>query len=296
MTTKKNHEINYKKPVIIGEIGCNHMGDMEIAKEMITTAKIFCKADGVKFQKRTPKELLTPEEYHQPHPVPFHSYGNTYGEHREKLEFSKVQHKTLQRFCTQLGIDYSASVWDIMAAREITELNPGTIKIPSACNLKFDMLGYLCDNFGGEIHLSFGMTTRAEEKRIIKFFQSKKRNKDLVVYACTSGYPVPFKDLALLEIKRLRENYGTIVKDIGFSGHHNGIAMDVAAYTLGARYVERHFTLNRTWKGTDHAASLEPDGLRRVARDLRAAHEALRYKEQEILDIEAEQRKKLKRY
>ena len=105
---------------------------------------------------------------------------------------------------------------------------------------------------------------------------------------------MPFEDIALLEITRLRESYGEIVKEIGFSGHHLGIAIDVSAYTLGAPIVERHFTLDRTWKGTDHAASLEPEGVRRLKRDLVAVHTALTYKSTEILDIEAVQREKLK--
>lgn len=156
------------------------------------------------------------------------------------------------------------------------------------------MIGWICDNFGGEIHVSLGMTTRREEEELIKFLEDKGRIKDTVIYACTSGYPVPMEDLSLLEIKRLKETYGKLVKEIGFSGHHNGIAMDIAAYTLGASVIERHFTLNRTWKGTDHAASLEPDGLRKLARDLRNAHKALTYKKEEILDIEKAQREKLK--
>jgi N-acetylneuraminate synthase len=116
-----------------------------------------------------------------------------------------------------------------------------------------------------------------------------------VIYSCTSGYPVDFEDVCLLEITRLREKFGDIVKHIGFSGHHNGIAIDNAAYTLGATHMERHFTLNRTWKGTDHAASLEQDGMRRLVRDLNACHTALTYKSKEILDVEDVQRKKLKR-
>jgi N-acetylneuraminate synthase len=98
----------------------------------------------------------------------------------------------------------------------------------------------------------------------------------------------------LLEIKRLKENYGYIVKEIGFSGHHLGIAVDIAAYALGATWIERHFTLDRTWKGTDHAASLEPDGLRRLVRDLKATEKALAYKQQDLLEIEKVQRDKLK--
>ena len=117
----------------------------------------------------------------------------------------------------------------------------------------------------------------------------------MILYACTSGYPVPAKDVCLMEIQRLRQTYGNKVKGIGFSGHHLGIAIDVAALTLGASYFERHFTLDRTWKGTDHAASLEPDGLRKLARDLRTVNTALNFKRTEILEIEKEQRRKLKR-
>ena len=105
---------------------------------------------------------------------------------------------------------------------------------------------------------------------------------------------MPFSDVCLLEVKRIKEAYGDIVKKIGFSGHHLGIAVDVAAYTLGAEVIERHYTLDRTWKGTDHAASLEPDGVRKLVRNLNAVHEALTYKDQEILPIEAVQREKLK--
>jgi N-acetylneuraminate synthase len=105
---------------------------------------------------------------------------------------------------------------------------------------------------------------------------------------------VPAKDVSLLEIKWLYDNYEHRVNEIGFSGHHLGIAIDIAAYTLGARWIERHFTKDRTWKGTDHAASLEPGGLQKLVRDLNAAYEALRYKEEDILPIEYEQRNKLK--
>lgn len=214
-----------KEPKIIAEIGCNHKGEMKIAKELIFTAATFCKADAVKFQKRCPRELLSPEEYNAPHPNPANSYGDTYG---------------------------------------------------------------------GEIHLSFGMTTKEEEEQIVSFFEQKGRAKDLVVYSCTSGYPVPFEDICLLEIRRLIETFGKRVKSVGFSGHHLGIAADVAAVTLGAEYIERHYTLDRTWKGTDHAASLEPDGVRKLARNCRQVYKALTYKKVDILDIEAVQRKKLK--
>lgn len=284
----------YKKPFIIAEAGCNHMGQIEVAHEMINIAAIFCKANAIKFQKRSPKELLTHEQYTAPHPNPSNSFGSTYGEHREFLEFTIEQHAQLKKWCEEAGIIYSTSVWDMTSAKGITSLNPTFIKIPSACNTHFEMLNWLCEHFAGEIQLSFGMTSREEEEQIVQLFEEKKRAKDLVIFSCTSGYPVPFKDVCLLEITRMKKAYERRVKAIGFSGHHLGIAIDDAAYTLGAQYIERHFTLDRTWKGTDHAASLEPDGIRRVVRNLNALYEALNEKSQEILPIEQEQRDKLK--
>lgn len=270
------------------------MGRMEIAKDLIETAAHFCKADSIKFQKRCPKELLTLEQYNAPHPNPANSYGATYGEHREFLEFDVKQHAQLKKWCEDAGIIYSTSVWDLTSAKEISCLHPKFIKIPSACNTHYEMLQWLCDNYKGEIQLSFGMTTKDEEEKIVQLFEKNGRAKDLVLYNCISGYPVPFKDVCLLEIIGMRERYEGRVKAIGFSGHHLGIAVDVAAYTLGAEYIERHYTLDRTWKGTDHAASLEPDGIRKLVRNLEAVYESLTYKKEEILPIEQIQRDKLK--
>ncbi|WP_422613561.1 N-acetylneuraminate synthase family protein [Aestuariivivens sediminicola] len=286
---------NMKRPKIIAEIGANHKGQMEIAKELIQTAAIFCKVDVAKFQKRSNKELLTEDEYVAPHPNPLNSYGNTYGAHREFLEFDLEQHKQLKKWCEELNVIYSTSVWDITSAKEIMFINPKLIKVPSACNLNKPLLEYLANNFEGDIHLSLGMTTHEEEEKIVTFFEKKQRAKDLVIYSCTSGYPVPFEDISLLEIKRLKEKFMYRVKSIGFSGHHLGIAVDAAAVALGAEWIERHFTLDRTWKGTDHAASLEPDGLRKLARDANAVHRSMNFKKQEILDIENVQRNKLKK-
>jgi len=280
---------------IIAEIGCNHKGDINIAKDMIETAANYCKVDIIKFQKRCNKELLTHEEYNAQHPTPYNSYGNTYGEHREFLEFSLKQHIQLKQWCEEFGIDYSTSVWDLTSAKEICTIKPRMIKIPSACNLNKGLLNYLCDHFEGEIHVSFGMTTKEEEEQIILFFENKKRNKDLVIYSCTSGYPVAFEDICLLEIIRFKEMYGHRVKSVGFSGHHLGIAIDAAVVALGAEFIERHYTLDRTWKGTDHAASLEPDGLRRLVRDCRAVCLSLKNKKEDILEVEKIQRNKLKK-
>lgn len=284
----------YTKPYIIAEIGCNHKGDMQIAKELIQMAKIFCNVDAVKFQKRHNIELLTDAQYNSPHPNPSNSYGNTYGAHREYLEFDVTQHQELKTFCEDIGIDYSTSVWDLTSAKEIASLQPKFIKIPSACNNNLTMLEWLCTHYEGELHISTGMTTKAEIEDLVQLFKTHNRNKDLVLYNCTSGYPVPFEDVCLLDINLLIDKYGNDVKHIGFSGHHLGISVDVAAYTLGAPIIERHYTLDRTWKGTDHAASLEPMGLRKLSRDLNAVHKALTFKPQDILPIEQVQRDKLK--
>ena len=246
-------------------------------------------------QKRTPRELLTPEQYDAPHPNPMHAYGATYGGHREFLEFSLEQHADLKKYAESLNVVYSTSVWDMTSAREIVELGPEFIKVPSACNNHVRMMELLRDAYDGDVHVSTGMTTPAEIEGVVALFETTNNAKDrLVIYSCTSGYPVPFGDVCLLEIARLREKYSDRVKHIGFSGHHLGIAIDVAAYTLGAVWIERHFTKDRTWKGTDHAASLEPQGLQRLCRDLSATYTALNYKEKDILDIEAVQRNKLK--
>ena len=282
---------SYKKPFIIAEIGCNHKGDLELAKKMIQIAKNDCEVDCVKFQKRNNKELLSHEDFNKPHPNPANSYGATYGEHREFLEFSIDDHMKLYDHCNSLNVIYSTSVWDLTSAKEVTEINPKLIKIPSACNNNLEMLSWLSDNYDGEIHISTGMSTESEIKNAVSIFSDKN---NVILYNCVSGYPVPFSDLNLLEINRLYERYKDAVKGIGFSGHHLGIAIDIAAFALGACYIERHFTLDRTWKGTDHSASLEPQGMKKLVRDLNATYDSLKLKECEILPIEKEQREKLK--
>ena len=285
---------DYKKPKVVAEIGCNHMGDMDIAKELIDLAK-NAGAGYVKFQKRNNRELLTEEQYEAPHPVPYNSYGNSYGEHREFLEFTLEQNMELKEYCDSVDMVFSTSVWDVSSAKEMLSFKPEFLKVPSACNNNFAMLKVLRDEFDGQVQLSIGMTTKDEVEEIVAFFEQTKQAKSrLLLYSCTSGYPVPAKDVSLLEINWLYENYENRVSEIGFSGHHLGVALDIAAYTLGARWVERHFTKDRTWKGTDHAASLEPQGLKKLVRDLNATYESLHMKESEVLPIEQVQRDKLK--
>lgn len=271
------------------------MGSLDVAKELILKAK-KCGADYAKFQKRNPKELLTPEQAAAAHPVPYNSYGSTYGEHREYLELTIDQHRELKEYCEEVGIGYSSSVWDVTSAKEVVSLNPDLIKVGSPSNMHWDMMKLLRDEYQGDVHVSTGMTSRAEIEQIVLFWEKgdgDAKNR-LVLYNCTSGYPVPSKDLCLLELRDLYANYSDRVKSLGFSGHHLGIAADIAAYTLGATWNERHFTGDRAWKGTDHAASLEPPGLSKLCRDLHDVHDCMRLKDEEILPIEAVQRKKLK--
>ena len=281
-------------PRVIAEIGCNHKGQIEIAREMVRTAATFCQVDGVKLQKRNPKELLSPEQYAAPHPNPMHAYGASYGAHREFLELDADQHAELKALAHELGVFYGCSAWDLTSARELTEIEVDYIKVPSACNTDHALVQWLCEHWRGPLHISLGMTTRAEESALVERLRDAGRLGDVVLYACTSGYPVAVQDICLREITRLHEAYGESLDAVAFSGHHLGIAPDVAAVTLGAAWVERHFTLDRTWKGTDHAASLEPDGMRRLCRDVRNVAAALRFKPTEILEVEQAQRDKLK--
>jgi len=293
--TKKAKTEEFKEPFVIAEIGCNHKGELEIAKELLSLAK-EAGAEVGKFQKRNPRELLTKEQYDAPHPNPDNSFGSTYGAHREFLELSVDDHKELKAHCDKIGLTYSCSVWDTTSAKEIVSLNPVLIKVGSPSNQHWEMQKVLRDEYSGDVHISTGMTTKEEIEKIVKFWEEGKgdaKNR-VVLYNCTSGYPVPFEDVCLLEITDLVAKYKNRVKAVGFSGHHLGIALDMAAYTLGAQWNERHFTKDRTWKGTDHAASLEFAGLQKLCRDLKAVHTAMSYKPSDILSIEKPQRAKLK--
>lgn len=272
---------------VIAEIGCVHGGSMERAKELIKLAK-FCNADVAKFQKRNPKESTPESLWDKPHENARFAFGKTYLEHRINLELSQAQHAQLKQFCEDLGIIYATSVWDLTSAKEIIELKPQLIKIPSACNMNWALLDYIGKNYTGEIHISLGMTSR-EERKMIRDYMVPFLDR-VIAYHCTSGYPVPFEQLYLKDIADLKHSY----EKVGFSNHGYGIASDIAAYTLGAEYIERHFVDDRTYPHTDAAASLEPDGLRRLTRDLKAVHAAMGKKPDWLTEIERVQRAKLR--
>jgi sialic acid synthase len=297
-------------PTVVAEIGGNHLGDIRRAKRMIEILASYCSEHfalepdaipnvhrrlAVKFQKRTPDLDLYPT-WTAPHPNPHFAYGENYLEHRKALEFDVRDHQTLKFWAESRGVTYACSVWDVPAARDIISLDPRWIKIPSARNTDWDLLTTLYKEYEGDVHISLGMANRSEIRDLADFIGNAGVGNRTVFYACTSGYPVPAADVCLLELEWLRKRYGALVKGFGFSGHHNGIAIDMAAATLGAEFIERHYVMDRTLRHTDAAASLEPDGIRKLLRDVGQVSAALTRKSGNgILEIEKPQREKLKR-
>lgn len=276
---------------VIAEIGAVHIGSVERAKDLIRLA-ILCGADYVKFQKRNPIESVPKNLQNEPHPNVRFSYGDTYLEHRIALELSIDEHKELQEYCKSHKIGYSCSVWDVTSAIEIIGLSPDFIKIPSACNMNDSLLSVLTEEYSGDLHISLGMITREEKQKLYAKYNELGIGERVILYHCTSEYPCPFEHLYLKELDNIK--WGPNPKKIiGFSNHGYGIAADVVAYTLGATWIERHFIDDRTFRHTDASASLEPDGLRRLCRDLKAIEKALKTKG-DLSSDELAERKKLR--
>jgi sialic acid synthase len=276
-----------KNFTVIAEIGGTHIGSLKRAKELAKLAKISG-ADILKTQKRNPYESVKTELWDKPHPNQIFSYGKTYLEHRLNLELSIAEHAELKKYCEDIDIEYSTSVWDMTSTKEVIELNPKIIKVPSACNNKRGMIDYLFNNYQGKVHISLGMIDRLERLELCQYLSDYKGR--VVVYHCTSGYPVPFEQLYLKEIPKLWQ----IFQNIGFSNHGYGIAMEPVAYSLGAKYFERHFIDDRMFPHTDASCSLEPQGLSKLVRDLKAVSKALAHKPDKLDEIEKEQRDKLR--
>ena len=277
-------------PIIVAEIGCVHLGSLERAKELACLARI-AGAEFVKTQKRNPEESVPKELQDKPHPNTLFAYGDTYLEHRKNLELSIDQHAELKAYCESIDIEYACSVWDVTSAREIIGLGTTNIKIPSACNGNLELMDVVYRQFGGKVHISTGMTTKDELVALESHLSDPSWRERTVIYHCTSEYPCPFERIYLRELEYLKEHFKGAA--IGFSNHGRGIAVDIAAYILGVQWIERHFVDDRTTRHTDAAASLEPDGLRRLCRDVRAVEKALRCKVQ-MSDDEKSQRQKLK--
>lgn len=253
---------------VIAEVGHNHQGDLDKCKELFRVAK-ECGVDAVKLQKRDNRSLYTRAMYDKPYDNE-NSFGATYGEHREALEFGRDEYQELQRFARDVGVTFFATVFDIPSADFMVRLDVPAYKIASG-DLKTTPLLRHVAGFGKPMIVSTGGATAEDIARA--YDTIAPINPQLAFLQCTAAYPASPEELNLRVITTLRAAYPELV--IGLSDHENGIAMAVAAYVLGARIIEKHFTLNHTWKGTDHAFSLEPIGMRKLVRDLRRTREAL---------------------
>jgi N-acetylneuraminate synthase/sialic acid synthase len=253
---------------VVAEVGHNHQGDLEKAKQLIHSAHEWG-ANAVKLQKRSNRTLYTRDFYDQPYDNEF-SFGSTYGEHREALELGTDEYRELQTYARELGITFFATAWDFESADFLADLDMPAYKFASG-DLKNTPLQRYVAQIGKPMFLSTGGGTLEDIERAVDAILSI--NEQLCVLQCTAAYPAAAEDLNLRVIAELRERFPQLV--IGLSDHQNGIAMALVAYMLGARVIEKHFTLDHAWKGTDHAFSLMPDGLRRLVRDLHRIPDAL---------------------
>lgn len=253
---------------IIAEIGHNHQGSLEKAKQLFKAAA-ECGVNAVKLQKRDNKTLFTKAMYDKSYDNE-NSFGATYGEHREALEFGKHEFVELQKYAKELGITMFATAFDISSADFLAELNMPVYKIASGDLKNTPLLKHVA-KFDKPMIISTGGANMKDVQRAYDVITPI--NSKLAILQCTSSYPAEHHDLNLRVIETFRKEFPETV--IGFSDHENGIAMATAAYVLGSRIVEQHFTINHTWKGTDQVFSLEPIGMKKLVRDLHRVKEAL---------------------
>jgi len=268
---------------VIAEIGINHNGEAQIAKKLIDVASLAgCEA--VKFQKRTIDVVYTPEELAKPRETPF---GETNGDLKRGLEFGQSEYQQIDEYCRNKPIAWTASCWDEASVDFIDQFNPPFYKIASA-SLTDDALLRHTRAKGKPIVLSTGMSTLDQIDHAVEVLGTE----NLVLLHCCSTYPAQYAELNLRVIPTFRERYGV---PIGYSGHETGIASSVAAAALGACVVERHVTMDRSLWGSDHAASLEPNGIMRVVRDIRLVEMALGDGVKSVVPSEIPIMKKLRR-
>lgn len=269
----------------IAEIGINHNGSFPLAVQLIQiAARAGCSA--VKFQKRTVDVVYSAEELERPRESPF---GSTNGDLKRGLEFDRDHYQRLKVIADEYGVALVASCWDEQALQDIEVVDPPFHKIASACLTDADLLRATCET-GKPILLSTGMSTVAEIDAAVDLIQAY--GNPLVLMHCTSEYPCPTERLNLRCIPWLRERYGCLV---GYSGHELGLSTTVAAAVLGACVVERHITIDRSMFGSDQSASLEPQGLVRMLRDIWKVQVALGDGVKVIYDQELPTRDKLRR-
>jgi sialic acid synthase len=253
---------------VIAEIGHNHQGSVEQAQQLFMAAS-QCGVDAVKIQKRDNRSLYTRAAYDAPYDHE-NSFGATYGEHREALEFDIEAYKELQACARELGLAFFATAFDAPSADVLSELDMPAYKIASGDLRNTPLLKHVA-SFGKPIIVSTGGASMEDVDRAVDAVLPI--NPQLCLLQCTALYPAAVEDLNLGVITTLRERYPELV--IGLSDHQDGIAMSLVAYMLGARVMEKHFTLSHAMKGTDHAFSLMPEGMRKLVRDLRRVPAAL---------------------
>ncbi len=248
---------------IIAEIGINHNGSLDLAKKLIDVA-VEAGCDAVKFQKRTVDVVYTQEELSRIRPNPF---GKTNGDLKRGLEFGFEEFSEINEYCRENKIMWMASCWDEESVDFIDQFNPPAYKIASACLTDKELLLHTKSK-GKPVILATGMSTIEEIDSAVQVLGAE----NTIIMQCTATYPSDNADLNLLVIPQFKERYQTVV---GYSGHERGIAASFLASILGASVVERHITLDRTLWGSDHAASLEPLGLKKLVRDIRGAKSML---------------------
>jgi sialic acid synthase len=271
---------------VIAEIGHNHQGSVEKAKEMFDEAK-HCGAHAVKIQKRDNRSLYTSDFFNKPYENE-NSFGGTYGEHREALEFGRSEYAELQAYAEEIGVTFFATAFDLPSADFLADLDMPAYKIASGDIDNLPLLRHVAA-IGKPIVLSTGASTLDDVRRAHDCVA--EINPQVAILQCTAGYPAAFEELDLRVIQTYRDLFPEVV--IGLSSHDNGIAMAVAAYVLGARIVEKHFTMNRAMKGTDHRFSLEPQGLQKMVRDLERTREALGDSNKRMYPSEVDPKKKM---
>lgn len=255
-------------PFVIAEVGNNHQGDVEIAKQMIRAAA-FAGATAVKFQKRDNKALFTQEAFDAPYSGD-NAFGPTYGAHREALEFGRDEYVECIAEAKRNNVIFFATPWDFPSVDFLADLDVPLFKMSSSDLKTLPLLRYVA-SLKKPMIISTGGGTIEDVDRAVETVLAE--GAPLTVMQCTAGYPPKFSELNLSVITTFRERYPEVT--VGYSGHDSGIAMALVAYVLGARVIEKHFTLNRAMRGTDHAFSLEPEGLRKMIRDIHRASEAL---------------------
>lgn len=251
---------------ITAEIGINHNGDINIAKQLIDVAT-FAGCDAVKFQKRNPKSCVLPEQENVMRETPWGLM--TYLEYRYKVEFGEEEYDEIDRYCREKGIEWYASTWDVESQLFLRKYNLKHNKIASPMLTNTELLELVAKE-KKDTFISTGMSTMAEIKKAVDIF--RKYNCPFELMHCNSSYPMSSEEANLYCIITLREKFGC---NVGYSGHERGLQISVAAVALGATSLERHITLDRAAFGSDQAASVEPQGLIRLVRDVRIIEQAL---------------------